>query len=395
MGIRYSLYDYAIHDDPYPVYGRLREHAPVYRNDAEDFWALSRHEDVATAYRDFRRFSNANGVLIDPSAWGPQARALQSFVAMDPPEHTRVRGLVFRAFTPRLIAALEPRIREIARGHLDRALENTSFDFVEDFAALLPMDVISELVGVPEADRAEVRRAAHLILQHEEGVHDMTAAGREAIGAQIAYFRDLVVERRRERRDDLVSALLTAAEDDDHLTEAEIVGVLALIAGAGNETTTHLLSGAWYCAWRHLDRPSDAYDRIGPWIEETLRLESPAQGTARTVTEEFTLHGVTVPANARMQLLIGSANRDPRVFADPDRFDLDRDDTSKISFGSGRHYCVGANLARLEARVALEELTARVADYDIDESGARRARTPTVRGFTALPTTVTLRPSRG
>lgn len=393
MGVRYSLYDFGIQQDPYPVYAQLREDAPVYRNDEEDFWVLSRHADVTAAFRDFRRFSSANGILLEPSVWGPKARTHASFLAMDPPEHTRMRGLVAKAFTPRRVAALEQRIRAIARGHLDRALDGAGpgraeLDLVADYAALLPMDVISELVGVPEADRGGLRRLADAIVHHQQGVQDVTEAGREAISALVGYFHGLLAERRARRRDDLASALLDAAEGGDHLTEAEIMGVLFILIAAGNETAANLISGAWHCAWRHLDRPSGAFGRIGDWIEETLRLEAPAQADGRTVTAEFTLHGVTVPAGARMLLLIGAANRDPRAFADADRFDLARDTTAKISFGSGRHYCIGAHLARLEARIALEELAARTADYDIDEAGARRVNSPYVRGFAELPTVI-------
>ncbi|NDU74864.1 cytochrome P450 [Actinomadura sp. DSM 109109] len=396
MGVRYSLYDYGIQQDPYPVYTQLREDAPVYRNDEEDFWVLSRHEDVTAAFQDFRRFSSANGILLEPSVWGPDARTHASFLAMDPPEHTRMRGLVAKAFTPRRVIALEERVRRIARGHLDRALDGAGrsgaeLDLVADYAALLPMDVISELVGVPEADRGELRRLADAIVRHEPGVRDVTEAGRAAITALVGYFRGLLADRRARRRDDLASALLDAAEGGDHLTEGEIIGVLFVLVSAGNETAAHLIANAWHCAWRHLDRPAEAFGRVGDWIEETLRLEAPAQADGRTATGEFTLHGVTVPAGARVLLVIGAANRDPRAFADPDRFDLGRDTNPKISFGSGRHYCIGAHLARLEARVALEELAARVGDYDIDEAGARRVNSPYVRGFAALPTAVARR----
>lgn len=389
MGVTFGLYDYAIHEDPYPTYARLREEAPVFRNEEDDFWALSRHADVAAAIRDHTRFSSANGILLEPTMWGPDAHRFGSFLAMDPPRHTRIRGLVSRGFTPRRIAELEPRIRRIARTHLEPAVQAGSFDLIGDFAAKVPMDVISELAGVPEADRAEVRRLSDLIVHREEGVSDLPPAGIEAFFTLGGYFADLVAERRRHRRDDLASALLDVADGDDRLTEQEIVGVLFLLVAAGNETTTNLIGNAWYCADRNPASRAAAYELIGDWIEETLRLEAPSQGVARTAVEEFTLHGVTVPAGARVLLLIGSANRDDRVFAEPDRFDLDRDIGEKLSFGNGRHYCLGANLARLEARIALEELTARLAglgiDLHVDEAGARRVHSPNVRGFTRLP----------
>ncbi|GGV32835.1 putative cytochrome P450 [Actinomadura cremea] len=393
MGVRFSLYDHGIQQDPYPVYTRLREEAPVFRNDEEDFWTLSRHADVVAAFRDHERFSNANGILLEPSVWGPDARKHASFLAMDPPEHTRIRSLVSKAFTPRRVAELEPRIREVARGHLDRVLEQPTFDLAADYAALLPMDVISELVGVPTADRARLRHLADQIVQHEEGVHDLSPAGLEAIFALGAYFKDLIAERRRDRddRDDLASALIDAVDGDDRLTDAEILGVLFILVSAGNETTTNLISNAWHCAHRHLDRPADAFGRIGDWIEETLRFEPASQGDGRTVVQDMELHGATIPAGSRLLLLIGSANRDPRAFPEPDRFDLDRDTRTKLSFGSGRHHCIGAHLARLEARVALEELTARITGYDVDEDAAARIASPYVRGFRTLPTTVVLR----
>ncbi|WP_245973996.1 cytochrome P450 [Thermomonospora umbrina] len=387
----FSLYDHAIHADPYPVYERMREEAPVYRNDAEDFWALTRHADVAEALRDHARFSSANGVLLEPALWGPEAHRFGSFLAMDPPRHTRLRGLVSRGFTPRRVAELEERIRVIARRHLEPALEGGSFDLVADYAARLPMDVISELAGVPEGDRAELRRLADLIVHREEGVRDLPAAGIEAMFTLAGYFADLIAERRDRRRDDLASALLGVADGDARLTEEEILGVLFLLVAAGNETTANLIGNAWHCAWRHLDRPAAAFARIEDWIEETLRLEPASQGIARTAVDGFTLHGVAVPPEARVLLLIGSANRDPRVFPDPDRLDLDRDTSAKVAFGVGRHYCLGAGLARLEARVALEELAAHVTGFEVDEAAARRVHSPNVRGFASLPTTVTLR----
>ncbi|MCP2338902.1 cytochrome P450 [Actinomadura rupiterrae] len=390
MVVSFSLYDYRIHADPYPTYAQLRTHAPVFRNEDEDFWALSRHADVASAFRDHTRFSNANGILLEAAMWGPQAHRFASFLAMDPPHHTRIRGLVAQGFTPRRVTQLEEQVRAIARGHLEHALaDGGRFDLIADYAVLVPMDVISELAGVPASDRAELRRLADLIVHREEGIKDVPAAGVEALAALRRYFGELVAERRRKRRDDLASALLEVADGDDRLSDAEIVGILFILVAAGNETTTNLIGNACHCAWRHLDKPADAFARIPDWIEETLRFNSPSLGNARTVREDVAVHGVTIPAGARLLLLIGSANRDPDVFPHPDRFDLDRDTSSKISFGVGRHYCIGANLARLEARVALEELTTRISDLDIHQDSARRIHSPNVSGFAALPVAVT------
>ncbi|HVA04100.1 MAG TPA: cytochrome P450 [Acidimicrobiales bacterium] len=392
--VHYSPYDYEIHEDPYPTYARLRTEAPLYRNDEFDFWALSRHADVQAAFRDPGHLSNRFGVTLDPAAYGPQAHKSMSFLAMDPPRHTRMRSLVSKAFTPRRVAELEPQIRALAVRYLDPAVEAGTFDMVGDVAGKLPMDVISQMIGVPEADRAEVRRLADLLVHREEGVFDVPQEGMEAALVLAGYFSDMVVERRRARRDDLTSGLLDVDVDDDRLTDDEIIAFLFLIVVAGNETTTKLLANAWYWAWRFPDQKAKALTvagRAAPWVEETLRYDTSSQMLLRVTTGDVELLGTVIPDAARVLLLVGSANRDPDAFEHPDRYDLDRDTTKLISFGGGRHFCLGAPLARLEARVMLEELVARVADYDIDADGARRVHSINVRGFASLPTTVTTR----
>jgi cytochrome P450 len=385
----FSPYDYDIHEDPYPVYQKLREQAPLYRNDELDFWALSRHADVAAAFRDHERFSSANGVSLDPSAWGRHAHRTMSFLALDPPRHTRMRSLVSKGFTPRRVLDLEASIHGLTSRYLDQALAGDEFDFVADFAGLLPMDVISDLVGVPEADRAELRRLADLVVHREEGVLDVPLAGMEAALTLAGYYADLLADRRRGTgADDLTSALMNAEVDGDRLTDDEIIGFLFLMVVAGNETTTKLLANALYWGWRNpaeLAKPLADQGRVPHWVDETLRYDASSQFIARTVTEDFEVHGQLVPAGARLLLLLGSANRDPRAFPDPDRYDLDRDTSALISFGAGRHYCLGANLARLEARIALAEFTRRVAAYEIDEPAAQRVHSVSVRGFAALP----------
>jgi hypothetical protein len=387
----FSPYDYEIHADPYPVYAKLRDEAPLYRNEDLDFWALSRHEDVAAAFRDHEGRSSANGVSLDPSAWGPAAHRTMSFLALDPPRHTRMRALVSRGFTPRRVRELQHSISELTGRYLGPALDRREFDFVTDFAGLLPMDVISDLVGVPEPDRAEVRRLADLLVHREEGVLDVPRAGMEAALTLAGYYGELVAERRRRPAADLTSALLDAEIDGDKLTDDEIIGFLFLMVVAGNETTTKLLGNAIYWAWRHpaeLAKPLADPARVPDWIDETLRYDASSQFIARTVVAPFEAHGQVVPAGGRLLLLIGSANRDPRAFADPDRYDLDRDTSAMISFGAGRHYCLGANLARLEAQVALTEFARQVSGYEIDEAGAVRVHSVSVRGFASLPVKV-------
>jgi cytochrome P450 len=394
--VAYDPYAYEMHEDPYPTYARLRDEAPLYRNDDLGFWALSRHADVLAGFRDSEVFSSAQGVSLEPSGTGPHAARTMSFLAMDPPRHGRMRGLVSRGFTPRRVVDLEPRIRALTLQHLEPALDRGTFDLIADFAGKLPMDVISELVGVPGPDRDEVRRLADLVVHREQGVLDVPPAGAAAALELVVYYTDLVAHRRRRPTEDLTSVLLAAEVDGDRLTDEEVVGFLFLMVVAGNETTTKLLGHAWYWAGRHPDQRATPFAdpaRIPDWIEETLRYDASSQVLARTVTRDVELHGQVVPGGDRMLFLIGAANRDPRVFADPDRYDIDRTDVTHhlASFGSGRHFCLGASLARLEARIALEELVARVADYEVHHDGIRRVHSVNVRGFATLPTTVVLR----
>jgi cytochrome P450 len=389
----YSPYDYEIHEDPYPTYAQLRAVAPTYHNEEFDFWALSRHADVLAAFRDVDRFSNRFGVSLEPSAFGPNAHEYMSFLAMDPPRHTRMRSLVGKGFSPRRVAELEPRIREIARGHLTPAFEAKEFDFIAQFAGKFPMDVISEMIGVPQVDRDEVRRLADLVLHRDEGVFDVPASGMDAALTLVGYYAEMLAERRRQPQDDLTSALLEAEIDGERLSDDEVVSFLFLMVVAGNETTTKLLGNAWYWGWRFPEQralPFADSARIPQWIEETLRYDTSSQMLMRVTNEEVELHGAAVPEGSRVLLLVGSANRDDAVFERGDQYDLGRDHTKLVSFGSGRHFCMGAALARLESRIALEELLGSVADYEIDPEHAQRVHSTNVRGFSALPTTVAL-----
>jgi cytochrome P450 len=396
--LSYNPYAYEIHEDPYPTYARLREEAPLYHNEDMGFWALSRHADVIEGFRDFERFSNAYGVSLDPAASGPHAHKTMSFLAMDPPMHGRMRGLVSRGFTPRRVAELEPRIRRIARDYIAQMIERDGdLDFIADFAGRLPMDVISEMMGVPVADREELRRLSDLLVHREPGVHDVPPEGMAAALELVVYYADMLAQRKASPTDDLTSALLSAEIDGDRLSDDEITGFLFLMVVAGNETTTKLLANAWYWAWRNPDEQAKPFrdaSYIPMWIEETLRYDTSSQMLARITTTDVELYDRVIPAGDRVVLLAGSANRDHRVFADADRYDLDRTEPlpQLASFGFGRHFCLGASLARLEARVALEELVAAFDTYDIDPAGLERVHSVNVRGFAAVPTTVSVRP---
>ena len=392
--LEYNPYAYAMHEDPYPTYARLRSEAPVYRSEEFDFWAYSRHEDVLGAFRNVDAYSNAFGVSLDPAAFGPDAHRTMSFLALDPPTHTRMRSLVGKGFTPTKVGAMEERIRQITLEHLLPALEQGTFDFIEDFAGKVPMDVISELMGVPVVDRSELRRLADLVLHREDGVYDVPQEGMEAALTLVVYYQEMVDQRRRSRTDDLTSALIDAEIDGDRLSDEEIVAFLFLMVVAGNETTTKLLGNAWYWGWRFPEQRSVPFAdpaRVSDWVDETLRFDTSSQMLLRVTRQPVELHGTTIAEGERVLLLVGSANRDETVFPEPDRYRLDRDTSKLVSFGSGRHFCMGAPLARMEARIALEELVARVDRYDIDPEGIRRVHSINVRGLAALPTTVEVR----
>ncbi|ORW04414.1 cytochrome P450 [Mycobacterium kyorinense] len=385
-------YDYDFHEDPYPYYRRLRDEAPLYRNDELKFWALSRHHDVLQGFRNSTALSNAYGVSLDPVSRTPDAHKVMSFLAMDDPGHLRLRTLVSKGFTPRRIRELEPRVVELARMHLDAALQSESFDFIAEFAGKLPMDVISELMGVPEPDRAHIRELADGVMHREDGLADVPPSAIQASADLMVYYADMVAQRRKKSSDDLTSALLEAEIDGDRLTDEEIMAFLFLMVVAGNETTTKLLANAAYWGFKNPDQLATVYtdhSRIPLWVEETLRYDTSSQILARSVAQEFTLYDTMLPEGDVLLLLPGSANRDDRVFDNPDEYRIGRDIGSKlVSFGSGAHFCLGAHLARMEARVALSELLTRIRGYDVDEDNAVRVHSSNVRGFAHLPITV-------
>ena len=386
-------YDYQFHEDPYPYYRRLRDEAPLYRNDDLNFWALTRHADVHAGFRNSTALSNKLGVSLDPISRTPEAYRTMSFLAMDDPAHLRLRSLVSKGFTPRRIRELEGRVLQLTREHLETALDSDSFDYVTEFAGKLPMDVISELVGVPPEDRQRLRVLADTVMHREDGVTDVPQAALVAAMELLTYYADMVRQRRRNPTDDLTGALLEAEIDGDRLADDEIMAFLFLMVVAGNETTTKLLGNAMYWAGVNPDQLNGVLDdhaRVPLWVEETLRYDTSSQILARVVAEEIEFHGTTLQPGDTLLLMPGSAHRDERVFTDPDEFRIGRDIGSKLlSFGSGAHFCLGAHLARMEARVALTELLTRIRGYEVDTAGAVRVHSSSVRGFAHLPITVT------
>lgn len=385
-------YDYDFHEDPYPYYKRLRDEAPLYRNEDLNFWALTRHADVHKGFRNSVELSNKLGVSLDPISRTPEAYRTMSFLAMDDPGHLRLRTLVSKGFTPRRIRELEARVLELTREHLATALESESFDYITEFAGKLPMDVISELVGVPTADRQHLRALADAVMHREDGVTDVPKTALVAAMDLLVYYADMVKQRRNAPHDDLTSALLEAEIDGDRLGDDEIMAFLFLMVVAGNETTTKLLGNAVYWGGLNPDQLAGVYadhSGIPLWVEETLRYDTSSQILARLVVDDIEFHGTTLHEGDTLLLMPGSAHRDERVFDDPDEFRIGRDIGSKLlSFGSGAHFCLGAHLARMEARVALTELFERIRGYEVDEAGAVRVHSSSVRGFARLPITV-------
>jgi cytochrome P450 len=391
-------YDYDFHEDPYPYYKRLRHEAPLYRNEELKFWALSRHQDVWQGFRNTTSLSNRDGVSLDPVSRGPHASKTMSFLAMDDPAHLRLRTLVSKGFTPRRIRELEPRVTELALQHLDtmlaKATAGTSetVDYIAEFAGKLPMDVISELMGVPLADRDSIRAMADGVMHREDGVNDVPASAIEASINLIVYYQQMIAERRKKPTEDLTSALLAAEIDGDRLTDDEILGFMFLMVIAGNETTTKLLANAAFWGHKNPDQLTPVYadlSRVPLWVEETLRYDTSSQILARTVSAELTLYDTTIPEGDVLLLLPGSAHRDERVFDHPDDYLIGREIGPRLlSFGSGAHFCLGAHLARMEARVALTELFKRIRGYEVDEANAVRVHSSNVRGFANLPISV-------
>ncbi|QIG42919.1 cytochrome P450 [Nocardioides anomalus] len=395
--MRLDPYDYGFQEDPYPTYAHLREHEPLHHNPDLDLWALSRHADIAEALRTEGTYSNSYGVAIEKSAWSPDAHRVMSILGMDPPRQKRLRSLVSRGFTPRRVHDLLPSIQALTDRYLGACLDAGTFDWITDFAGKLPMDVISELMGVPEEDRAEVRRQADVVVHREDGVHDVPQAGMEAALWLAAYYQEMVDRRRRAPSDDLTSALIAAQVDGDRLTDEDVIAFLFLMVVAGNETTTKLLGHAVFHLTRHPDQLEAVFadeTLVAPWIEETLRFDTSSQLLARLLLQDVELHGRTAPAGSKLLLCLGSANRDERVFSRPDEYDVHREPDELaplLSFGGGRHFCLGANLARLEARVALTALVRRVGEVEVDHDRSVRVHSLNVRGFASVPMSVVAR----
>jgi len=388
--IYWDPYDTEIDANPYGIWQRLRDEAPLYRNDRFDFWALSRFADVEAASTTPKVFSSAHGTVLEIMS---ESVAPSMMIFMDPPGHTRLRGLVSRAFTPRRMAELEGRIRELCAELLDPHVGSGSFDYVQDFGAVLPSMVISSLLGVPDADRAHVHHLIDTLFHIEPGVGMINDVSFTARIALFEYISEQLTERETVPRDDMLTDLVTAelTEPDGsvrRLSLQESSEFALLLVSAGTETVARLLGWAAMVLDEHPDQRADlaADSSLLPnAVEELLRYEAPSPVQGRWTTEPIELHGETVPAGSKVLLLTGSAGRDERKYPDGDRFDIHRSFDHHVSFGYGIHFCLGAALARMEGRIGIEETLARFPEWTVDRDRARRLHTSTVRGWTNVP----------
>lgn len=389
--VRWDPYDVALYTDPYPMFRRLREEAPLYYNAEYDFHAVSRFDDVERGLLDRDTYISRRGAVLELIKADIQFPP-GVLIFEDPPAHTIHRSLLSRVFTPRKMAALEPRIREFCARSLDPLVGARRFDFVADLGAQMPMRTIGMLLGIPEADQGSIRDHVDASLRTEAG-RPMQYSERFVSGEIFAEYVDWRAEH---PSDDLMTELLRAEFEDEtgatrRLTREEILTYVNIIASAGNETTNRLIGWTGKVLADHPDQRRELVRNpalIPNAIEEILRFEPPAPHIGRYVARDVEVHGRTVPAGSVMIFLVGAANRDERRFRDGERFDIHREIGQHLTFGHGPHFCLGAALARVEGRVALEEVLKRFPDWTVDREGARLASMSTVRGWEALPVVV-------
>jgi cytochrome P450 len=390
--IYYDPYDPEIDADPYPVWKRLRDEAPLYYNEKYDFYAVTRYEDCERGLVDAKRYISGRGGILELIKANIELPP-GNLIFEDPPAHTVHRSLLSRVFTPRRVSALEPKIREFCAQSLDPLVGSKRFDFVADLGAQMPMRVIGMLFGIPEADQATIRDGADARLRIEGG-KPMQVTENPTFGSEM--FEEYIDWRIEHPSDDLMTDLLHTEFEDEHgvtrtLTRDEAMLYTTVVAGAGNETTTRLISWAGKVLAEHPDQRRELVeDRslLTNAIEELLRYEAPGPQIGRYMPEDVQVHDRTVPAGSVMMFLVGGANRDERRYENPDQYDIHRKVGQHLTFGYGIHYCLGAALARLQGRIAIDEVLDRFPEWDVDMSAAKLAPTSTVRGWETMPAVV-------
>ena len=391
--IYWDPFDEVIDTSPYETWRRMRDEMPLYRNDRYDFWALSRHADVHAAHVDPQTYLSGYGTVLE--LMGQDMSATGQMIFMDAPQHNRLRTLVSKAFTRSRVAALEDGIRQTSCELLDAQVGSGGFDFVTDFGAQLPSLVISSLIGVSPADRPRVLELINTVFHIEP---DVGMVNDVSLGAMIGlheYLTEQLADRRRSPRDDMLTALTEAELTEDgvarRLTDNEAADFANLLVSAGTETVARLLGWAGIILADHPEqRAQMAADPsvIPAAVEELLRYEAPSPVQGRTLSRPVELHGTTLAAGSKVLLLTGAAGRDDRVWDHPEAFDINRKPEQHVSFGIGAHFCLGAALARMEGRIALEETLRRFPSWQVDHERAVRLHTSTVRGYKSLPVLV-------
>ncbi len=387
--VYWDPFDREIAKDPYPIYTRMRAEAPLYYNDRHDFYVLSRCDDVDRGLTDWKTFSSSRGPILEVIK-ANIAIPPGTLLMEDPPIHDIHRSLLARVFTPRRVASIEPEIRDFCIRCLDRLVGRDRFDLMAEFANEVPMRVIGMMLGIPEADQPAIRERADAKLRTEPGKQMKVSEG-AIMDADL--FADYIDWRAEHPSDDLMTELLNAEFQDETgttrtLTRDEILTYSSVLAGAGNETTARLIGWLVTVLAQHPEQRTELVDNralIPNAIEETLRFEPTGHAIARYVAKAVQLHGRTVPAGSAMMFLVASANRDEQRWPDGDRFDIRRKVGQHLTFGIGTHYCLGAALARLEARVALEEILERFPKWSVDLDNAELSSTSTMRGWETLP----------
>ncbi|WP_448435037.1 cytochrome P450 [Mycolicibacterium setense] len=388
VGLYYDPFDFAIDDNPYPIWRRMRQEAPLYFNDKYNFYALSRYDDVAAALPDWQTYRSGRGTTADILFSGIEVPP-GILLFEDPPLHDLHRRLLSRVFTPRRMMAVEDLVRDFCARALDPLMDGDGFDFVADLGAVMPMRTIGYLLGIPEEGQAAIRDRTDKNISVGDVAGDVSAT---VFAESLALFAEYIEWRADNPSDDLMTDLLNAeVEEPDgtlrRLERTEVLAYTAMIAGAGGETTARLIGFMGQLLAEHADQRHElAADPslISSAVEETLRFEPPSPVQARYVARDVELYGRTVAEGSYMLLLNGSANRDGTRYTDPDRFDIHRKG-SHLSFGQGLHFCLGSALARLEARVAFEEVLKRWTDWEVDYDRASRAHTSSVRGWARMP----------
>jgi cytochrome P450 len=385
--VELNPFDHAFQSDPYPTYEWLRDAAPVYYNERLDFWALSRFDDVLAALHDTETYTSTKGVALEDDGQG----ASKSMIHMDPPDHTKMRKVIARRFTPKRIAELEPTVRAWAVQLVERLEGRPRFDVVLDYSALLPATVISVMLGLPESEHEHVRLWTDDLLTRPEDRIEQGLPADEATQKLAVLSATYAAQRRANPNDDILSLLVTMEFMGAPLTDAEVIGMCLLMIAGGHETTSKLIAHGVRLFGCYPEQRRAVIEDPGLMVqavEELLRFTSPTQYMTRTTTRDVEVRDTVIPANSKVALLLGSGNRDPREFERPDEFDIFRPNPRILAFGHGAHVCLGAAVARLEGRVALEEFLARFPDYEVDESGITYMHSGNVQGPTRMPITI-------